>query len=125
MQHSAKCLAQQAKMKRPHDEYVEKWPNYCRECGGVGEVTWQENQSPLGSGMVWLETIVDLCDSCFGNGKCPRCGELNDEDLDVELYKCQHCGWEFATRDSGCPPAGLEEPCECYLPPEPDDEIPF
>ena len=122
MKHTEKCLAIQAEMKRKHDEYVALYPNYCRKCGGVGEVTWQENQSPLGSGMVWLETIADWCESCLCTGKCPRCGEYIGEwnDDEQEAPHCGLCGWKMGD-DSGCPPAGLEYPCECELSAEPED----
>lgn len=113
MQHSASCLAQQAEMKRLHDEYVAKWPNYCRKCGGVGEVTWQENQAPLGSGMVWLEELSDSCPSCLMNGVCPRCRKQIPDNLLVEDdIICPFCKWKLGTAEV-CPPAGLEEPCEC------------
>jgi hypothetical protein len=109
MQHTAKCLAQQAEMKRKHDEYVEKWPNYCRKCGGAGEVSRTENQSPIGSGLVWLETLYEFCEHCIGNAVCPRCGKQ----LPDESGECAHCGWDYGAE--ACPPAGLEEPCECEV----------
>ena len=75
MKHSDGCLAHQVEMKRVHDEWVAKWPNYCRKCGGAGEFIYQENQAPFGSGCVWLETLSEPCEECLGNGHCPRCGK--------------------------------------------------
>lgn len=108
MEHTAECQAEQKELKRLHDEYVAKYPNYCHGCGGAGVLTWQENQAPLGSGQVWLETLSEPCDKCLLSGKCPRCGgEYTDEDC---LKPCSICGWNF---DSQCPPEKMEYPCEC------------
>ena len=121
MKHSEQCLKEQSEAKRLHDAWVAKWPNYCHKCGGAGEVTWQENQSPIGSGMVWLETLSEPCENCVLNDKCPRCGDKISWDDVLDLpQNCKHCGFDFDNPEP-CPPAGLEYPCECELSAEPED----
>ena len=75
--------------------YLTKWPKSCIHCNGWGANSWQENQSPLGSGEVWLETLSEPCDHCTAEGKCARCGEsgLNPEGEGP----CSHCGWNYDT----------------------------
>ena len=72
----------------------------CKTCEGIGEVITLENQSPLGSGMIWLEEIVDDCPDCTGKGNCPNCGIVWDDRtfdfyLDVVYGKfiCPNCHW--------------------------------
>ena len=65
----------------------------CKTCGGSGLITYQENQSPLGSGEYWPMTMTDECPDCIGKGKCPRCGYYNDFENQDSPLKCTHCGW--------------------------------
>ena len=77
----------------------------CKTCDGEGISIQYENQSPLGSGMVWLEEIIDDCPDCTGLGFCPEC-ETKWSDKDYEYYiecidcnsenfACPFCGWKM------------------------------
>ena len=109
MKHTASCQ----KQKQLAEEYEKQWPNYCKKCHGTGEVSWQENQSPLGSGCYWPETFTDFCEDCIGKGICPRCGKKSLElvvifDLDDlwkddswrDTVKCPNCNWAFNSADA-------------------------
>lgn len=101
------------------DLYLKCWSHVCLTCEGTGIVGWSENQSPLGSGRVWLESFQDLCSHCLGAGHCPRCGKdlpLDpDDEAAVERAQCAHCGWQ-ATAIEGLTriPSLPEEPCDCW-----------
>jgi len=45
----------------------------CKSCNGEGYYHHHENQAPLGSGMVWNETISEECENCLNLGICPNC----------------------------------------------------
>ena len=114
MNHKASCLKQKELAK----EYEKLWPNYCKKCHGTGELSWQENQSPLGSGLYWPETITEFCEECTGQGLCPHCGkpfpaimeleDLWDDDSWRENKHGPHCNWNF--NSAGAP----EQDCYCW-----------
>jgi hypothetical protein len=58
-------------------EYIDKYPNYCKECNGYGGTkTYSPNFQMKG------------CQYCFEKFICPKCeGDLND------LYECANCNW--------------------------------
>jgi hypothetical protein len=73
----------------------------CKKCNGSGFISYFENQSPLGSGMVWYEEIIDLC-QCLDNDICPSCGmfwrgengRFNEYcDGNGERFGCIFCLW--------------------------------
>lgn len=79
------------------EEYDIKWPNHCRTCNGTGVVRWQENQSPLGSGLCWMQDMIEVCDDCVAQGVCPQCGAkwLRGVEKDnEETFVCDKCGWD-------------------------------
>jgi hypothetical protein len=100
--HTTECL----KAHEARQEYLDRWPDYCRGCGGSGEVHWQENQALLGSGLRWMEDFSEPC-SCLYDGRCPRCGEGNMHATPKEA--CPDCGWTAGT--PGCP----EAECFCFV----------
>ncbi len=72
----------------------------CKKCNGSGFVSYFENQSPLGSGMVWNEEILDLC-SCLENDQCPSCGMFwknknagFNSYCEDEEFSCIFCLWK-------------------------------
>ena len=36
-----------AEVQKAREEYIAKWPNYCRECGGWGFYQWREEYGEL------------------------------------------------------------------------------
>ncbi len=103
MEHTPACLAMQAE-RAAYEQFWGK--TYCSVCGGTGVVSWVENQSPLGSGYYWPETMYDPCHKCMGH--CPRCGvEVPEEFMETDFALCPQCG--FVTgRTPGIPVV------ECY-----------
>ena len=77
---------------------VEKYPisehrgMRCRTCRGTGQVSWYENQSPLGSEN-WPMLMYDVCPNCIEKGKCPQCGYYNGFENKDSPLKCERCGW--------------------------------
>lgn len=75
----------------------------CEKCYGTGFVSYSENQSPLGSGMIWNEEIVEFC-NCLESDLCPSCGHFwkgkNEsynnycDDYDTEEISCIFCLWK-------------------------------
>lgn len=112
IQHSPQCIEYTNRIKVEREKYTEEWPNHCPSCEGWGYSVHYENQSPLGSGYVWNEEIIDPCSSCIEEGKCPRCGTLQPGDypFEDEGDKCISCGWVWDTKGMTPPPDG---PCEC------------
>lgn len=75
----------------------------CETCNGTGEIITQENQAPLGSGMVWLEDISDDCPDCTSSGLCPQCDKEWSED-NIETYlDCVSGVNKFAGGEFSCP----------------------
>lgn len=70
--------------------YEQLWPNYCRTCGGLGEIYVEDYE---------CGDFTDPC-SCVEQGKCPRCGSqvFGEEETDT----CSHCKWEYGETE-GCP----------------------
>jgi len=107
MNHSKSCQ----QLKKAEEDYNKQWPKHCKECHGAGETTWTENQSPLGSGHYWPETMSEFCGDCTGIGLCPRCGkpfppimeleDLYDDDSWRKRKHCPSCNWCFD--DGGAP----------------------
>lgn len=116
MIHSLSCIAAQRQIEKKHKEWVRKWPNYCRSCGGFGVNSWYENASPWGSGENWPMQVTDVCPSCLEQGKCPRCGReaWTEEEVENESLTCMYCGWDDEHPDA-VPPETMEWDCECVL----------
>jgi len=85
VEHTLECMERQAGMKKRHEEFEKKYPNYCRKCGATGESLTGENG-------VWLNQTCKGC-LCAKPSKCPLCGEpLSESDLG-ELKHVSGCGW--------------------------------
>ena len=69
-QHTKSCQ----QWKKAEEDYKKQWPDYCKECNGTGELTWTEDQSPLGSGYYWPEQMWEPC-ICVMEYRCPRCSK--------------------------------------------------
>jgi hypothetical protein len=112
MKHKKSCAEAFARYEERLAAWNEKHPNHCRTCGGWGGHEYYENQSPLGSGQVWLMRNWDTCPDCLDKGRCPICGALFPKD-EEEYAVCPadpRCGWNWVGK-------GLEipgEPPECY-----------
>jgi hypothetical protein len=81
------------------DEWIKNYPNFCQKCGASGQISWEENYGIPGP----TETLTDICDSCLGSDKCPRCGEtFSDESLRLAEHEhlyCPDCEWTAANPD--------------------------
>jgi len=73
-------------------DYTAKWPKFCRKCGGAGELFYSEDVAGDGGSRMQMS---DYCESCIGQGKCPRCAELQavEEWGNDEKDTCWNCGW--------------------------------
>ncbi len=105
-QHTAECRAQAARALEAIRVWEEKYPGYCRTCGGAGTISWTENGAPHGAGF-WAMPMTEGCDACLVQNRCPRCGfQMLPKDQDVpepggeiagrfrDLPEpCPHCGW--------------------------------
>lgn len=78
----------------------------CKTCNGEGISRTFENQSPLGSGMIWNEEIIDDCPDCTEKGFCPSCDKEWSDDtcewyvdciynLRGEDFVCPFCDWKM------------------------------
>jgi len=117
VEHTQECLEKTVPLIKERVDWLIKWPGHCRKCEGAGELHWLENQSPLGSGEIWMMDMGDVCEHCLCENKCPRCGKVNnwkESDWDAnEGVTCEFCGWEEKKPDI-CPP-GPDGPCDCEI----------
>lgn len=134
--HVLYCAERQIRIWRRHKAWVDKWPDYCDKCDAWGAHHVTENQSPIGSGQVWLMDTHDDCGQCLGTHEmvCPRCGEeiytailnrdrvdeaADDGDIIQEWYEkeksCPLCGWEWGNNPEDTVPVIMEDPCGCDL----------
>ena len=113
--HTEQCLKWQAEYQAEIKDYLEKWPNACKTCGGTGEIGGYDDPSPAGislsSGKMYF---ADPCPECSEEGKCPRCGQLEPEwnapDYDGDYETCSLCGWTNASE-----PMPEEPECDCWM----------
>lgn len=100
MQHSKECLELQEQANKLIQKWVEMYPDYCRECGGMGGFSYPATYYELAT--------FEEC-SCREKGKCPRCGhQFPKESLFAQGYVdvCPMCGWDSKAPDGL--PAGFE-----------------
>lgn len=115
MEHNQKCLEFQKQCADRNSAYKEKWPNFCKTCGGAGEFHFTENGAPLGEGY-WPMPMADPCEACTNQGICPRCGKeglTNEEKGDTSTGDgpCKFCSWDY--KDGGMPEE-FDGFCSCY-----------
>ena len=68
-------------------EWEQRWPIYCRGCGGWGAFTFYQSHGPGPS-----EQMSEPCDAREPS-MCHRCGALGlSEDGDGP---CRECGWNY------------------------------
>lgn len=102
------------------DEYIARYPGYCRACDGWGGDFYDYSPAP-GPGSIQM---ADPCPHCVEKGRCPRCGAqsyalgwLFDSETGRifadGLYDdhgqpapCVVCGWKDG--DDGRPPTEAE-----------------
>lgn len=106
MKHTKDCW-ENAKSRA---EWALKYPNYCEECDGLGEVSYDDDPSPTGVALSTGHiTFTDDC-TCIQSGLCPRCGEgftisADPEDVLVaDDVVCDHCGWRRGHPEDAMPP---------------------
>ncbi len=108
--HTHQCVAGTA-LER---QWKTAWPDHCGTCNGEGVKVYYENQSPLGSGLQWLERLTEPCDDCTGSDSphCPRCGKPAPAAWDDgDEVPCPECGWQWGENpDDSCPTTE----CGCY-----------
>lgn len=97
MTHSQECLQRLTRMRDLRNEFEKKFPNFCRACEATG---WQiyTDSVPYGSTNVSMNSS-DLCESCIGHDKCPRCGHFGTLDEDG-WFLCHECGYD--SEDKNC-----------------------
>lgn len=79
--------------------WEKRWPNHCPKCKGWGEISYTQNQAPLGSGHYWPETLTEPC-SCVEEGICPRCAATPlQESGNSGGTVCPKCGWDSTNPD--------------------------
>lgn len=73
--------------------YRIKYPDYCKSCLGWGVVSFTQSH-PYGSTTA-SETLSEPCETCVGNGLCPRCMKpvQCQPDYGDLVLPCPHCGW--------------------------------
>jgi hypothetical protein len=106
MEHNEKCVETLAAATA----WDEKYPNACTICHGGGILSYSENQSPLGSGEVWMMESSDLC-TCIENDLCPRCGAKGTLTEDEET-PCSSCGWNWGKGKEDFRP---DTECLCWM----------
>lgn len=106
--HSKECADAQRQYEEAVAEYKERWPNYCRECNGLGGHLDTYDPSPSGVALSpGYMTDFATCNACIEEGMCPRCGEqISDRDTEP----CPNCGWNWGKN----PNDALPEPPECF-----------
>lgn len=111
MRHTSACDESFKNYEKELQQFNEQYPNYCRICFATGITHWTENQAPFGSGESWLMDMEDICETCLGKSKCPRCGEetMQADDADVIPNKCSKCGWTQEV--AGWP---IVPECDCW-----------
>lgn len=114
MKHTEECLARLTAMQSARNKFEAKFPNFCRKCEATG---WRRNVDsvPYGSTNVSMES-VEMCESCIGSSKCPRCGELGTYDESDDTFVCNSCGYDSENVESqnGAPEAPDEfDHCIC------------
>lgn len=76
-----------------NNKWTEKWPNYCRDCGGWGGFTIPGVYS--GPPERCYPEDFDLCNA-LPEDRCHRCsGELQAQKDGVQPGPCKTCGWNF------------------------------
>jgi len=107
--HTKECIEANLDYTKEVQNYVNKWPNYCRECSGWGGFYETGCSVPYGSTYVDLPGSTEPCPDCQEEGKCPRC--MTDMDVSEEENACPKCGWKWG--DEGIP---LDPPgCICPI----------
>lgn len=92
--HTRQCDRATEAYRRECEEYIIKFPNHCKRCGGWGYLA-----DP------YSDECDDACPRCLEKELCPRCGGALS--LDIEgLDECLSCGWLDCDE-------GLPEPPEC------------
>ncbi|MEK6860492.1 MAG: hypothetical protein AABY07_00845 [Nanoarchaeota archaeon] len=101
MTHSQQCIKNQAKTEKEREEYLKRYPNYCRKCNGEGGESFSYDPSPAGVSLSPGFMIeFEPCDTCTEKGICARCGYIYPEVLDDDNYyqiddeKCPVCQFE-------------------------------
>lgn len=109
MEHTESCKKTTARLEKAIAEYQAKWPNYCHKCNGSGNLISYQSV-PYGMGDTNME-VDDFCETCLGEGKCPRCGKtvFKEDDYYSDNMTCPECGWD--ERSEICPEL---DDCGCW-----------
>jgi hypothetical protein len=99
--HTKECEEKTKEILDKQKQYVETWPNYCRECDAHGSFSYPATREDPES--------FDFC-SCIYEGRCPRCGNEIPEDFDEDI-PCPNCDWNWGKNASDTKPF-LDE-CGC------------
>ena len=103
--HTPECLTSYDKWLSEKTEYERQWPNYCRNCRGWGYIP---------AGYEYGAPILDPCDECVDQGRCPRCNyQIYESPCDdwEDGTVCPKCGWH-----DGVTEGIVDEPeCWCWI----------
>ena len=140
--HTTNCREFNEKIDEERRAYEERWPNYCRECGGGGVLC--ESYDPSPAGVSLSAGSMEFCDPCSGDegtfynrhvkrhlyrppsrpcveqGYCPRCAApalIEHKGYDNDA--CSNCGWRREKSQTAPPPGECVCPEEFFEPPEP------
>lgn len=116
IKYSLDYLQSSAAFEKVVSDYIEAWPDYCKECSGWGGHTESYDPSPAGVGLSsggFPE--YEPCETCVEAGKCPRCGEMSInliEDDRGDYFRCSECDWSDKNGTKGLL-EDFPEPPEC------------
>lgn len=85
--HTPACLAALRTSYDARQSYIARWPFYCQQCHGTGEVEVE-------SGHYEDPPVSDLCPACVRQTICPRCG-LTFAVRSDGSEPCHACGFDF------------------------------
>ena len=127
--HTASCLVSKAKFAFAQFAFENKYPDYCRKCGGAGWTNYDYDPSPAGVGLApGFMTESEECE-CWTEPPyyCPLCGAqgtvvsvvlTDDPNKYNDTWECVKCGWnseEFfdnpTTMIHAPDPDGIEYTC--------------
>ena len=98
-EHSIACRRERQESEKRRQDWIKKWPNYCKKCDAVG-VHEESQNHPYGSTTA-TETWTEPCE-CLNNGECPRCGQAVMTD---DVKPCSNCEWNWGDGpEDYCPP---------------------
>jgi hypothetical protein len=116
--HTPECTAQQKQLETDRQAWLEKWPDHCTTCKGVGGTVTSQNH-PYGDTTV-SEDLFEECPECVASFEiCPRCGHALGFNAVEDRKACAHCHWNWgANADDSLPELLLDMILGCCMDPD-------